>query len=107
MSSYAHMKNLVIHRDITYKSPTTGQERVQETQQIPFKGEVVQITQADVNSNERRYNKAGYFLTTYRADIREGDRIVDGDKAYTVQFPDMERRRGPFTAELERMTADA
>lgn len=106
MSNQARMKPLLIYRDTTYKSPTTGQQRLQKVESIPFQGEIVQVTQADVNSNDRRYNKAGYFLTTYYAGLRKGDRILDGEEEYKVQFPDKVRRRGPRTAELERMMAD-
>lgn len=106
MSAYAQMKDLLIYRDTSYKSPTTGQERLQKVESIPFRGKIDQVNQSDVNSNDRKYNKAGYTLTSFYAGVRKGDRVMDGDKEYLVQFADKERRRGPFTYPLERMTAD-
>lgn len=106
MSTYARLRELWIHRERFYRSPTTGQQRLQSYEAIPFRGEITQVSQSDVSSNDRHYNKAGYTLTTYYRGVRKGDVIVDGEDTYTVQFADRERPRGPYTMQLERMTAD-
>ena len=106
MSAYAQMRELWIHREYYARSPSTGQQRLQRYDAIPFRGSIAQVAQSDVNSNDRRYNKASYTLTTYYRGVRTGDKIVEGDATNTVQFDDRERSRGPLTIQLERMSAN-
>lgn len=106
MSIYARMKELWVHREQYVRSPTTGQRRRQTYTATPFRGEITQTSQSAVFSNDQRYNKAGYVLTTYYRGVHRGDKVIDGDETYTVQFDDRDRSRGPFTMSLERVTAD-
>lgn len=106
MSAYARMKALWVHRERFFRSPTTGQQRLQSYEAVPFRGEITQVSQSDVYSNDRIYNKASYTLTTYYRGVHKGDKVIDGDAEYLVQFDDRDRPRGPYTMQLERMTAD-
>lgn len=107
MSGYAQMRTLQMHREYYAKSRTTGQRRLQRYDAIPFRGSIAQVSQSDVNSADRRYNKSAYILTTYYRGVQKGDKIIDGDETYTVQFVDKARGRGPITMQIEKVIADA
>ena len=106
MSGYAQMRPLWLHREYYAKSPTTGQKRLQRYDAIPFRGSIAQVSQSDVNSADRRYNKSAYILTTYYRGVKKDDKVLDGNDTYTVQFVDRERQRGPITVRIERVIVD-
>lgn len=107
MSGYAQMRSLQMHREYFAKSKTTGQKRLQRYEAVSFRGSIAQVAQSDVNSADRKYNKSTYTLTTYYRGVQKGDKIIDGDDTYTVQFVDKVRGRGPMTMQIEKVLADA
>lgn len=106
MSIYANMRELEIRRPILKRSTKTGQVRESGYETFRLMGGIVQNSQSDIDSNDQRYNKAYYTLTTYDNTLRKGDTVYDGHDTYTVQYFDPPRRRGPRTAQLERVTPD-
>lgn len=104
MSIYAHMRPMELRRPEYVKSETTGQRRESGYQARRIIGSIEKMSQSDLSGNGRNYNAASYTLTTYDIDVRKGDTIADDGDLYMVQFVDMQHRRGPNTARLERET---